>query len=121
MNKILIIMSLFTTLFGKAQEDENIKVLAPSEYESAVCAGEVQLVDVRTPGEFNQGAIENAQNLDFFNQKAFLAGLEKLDKNKPVYVYCKSGGRSQKAAQIMKKMGFSRIFDLEGGFSNYKF
>ena len=115
-------MSLFTSLFGaKAQEDENIKLLSPAEFETAICAGEVQLLDVRTPGEYDQGAIHDAQNLDFFNQKIFLTGLEKLDKNKPVYVYCKSGGRSNKAAHIMKKMGFTRIFDLEGGYSNYNF
>lgn len=114
-------MSLFTTIFGKAQEDENIKVLNSTEFESAICADDVQLLDVRTPGEFKQGAIEDAQNLDFFDQKNFISGLEKLDKNKPVYVYCKSGGRSNKAARIMKKMGFTKIYDLEGGYSNYTF
>ncbi|MUP47438.1 rhodanese-like domain-containing protein [Gramella sp. BOM4] len=112
-------MSLFTTLFGKAQEDENIKILTPPEYEAAICADEVQLLDVRTPEEFKQGAIENAINLDFFSRSTFLKGLEKLDKSKPVYVYCHSGGRSQKAARIMKEMGFTRIFDLKGGYSNY--
>ncbi|MCH4823863.1 rhodanese-like domain-containing protein [Gramella lutea] len=114
-------MSLFASLLGKAQQDENIKVLNATEFESAICGDEVQLIDVRTPGEFNQGAIEDAQNLDFFDQKTFLAGLEKLDKNKPVYVYCKVGGRSSKAARIMKKMGFEKIFDLEGAYINYTF
>ncbi len=115
-------MSLFSTLFGaKAQEDENIKVLTASQYEGEICAGDVQLLDVRTPGEYKQGAIKDATNLDFFNQKSFIAGLEKLDKNEPVYVYCQSGGRSKKAARIMKKMGFPKIFDLQGGYDNYNF
>jgi rhodanese-related sulfurtransferase len=77
-----------------------------------------QLVDVRTPEEFNEGKIENAQNIDFYAND-FKSKIEALDKSKPVFIYCRSGGRSAKAANIFKEAGFKEIYDLQGGYMNY--
>lgn len=113
-------MSLFSIFFGaRAQEDNVIKVISSADFESCIDHPEVQLVDVRTPKEFNGGFIGKAVNLDFYKQQELIEGLEKLDKDKPVYVYCQAGGRSNKAAKIMKKMGFTEIYDLKGGYSGY--
>ncbi|GAA4326659.1 hypothetical protein GCM10023115_38640 [Pontixanthobacter gangjinensis] len=113
-------MSLLSTIFGtSSQQDDNIQLLSAEEFKTAINSNKVQLIDVRTPREFKQGAMQNAVNLDFFNQQQFRAGLEKLDKCEPVYVYCHSGGRSRNAASMMKKMGFEKTYDLKGGFSNY--
>ena len=112
-------MSLFSTLFGaNAQEDDTIELLSAEEFKSCIEYPQVQLLDVRTPNEFDQGAINKAKNLDFFSHKEFKLGLDRLDKNKPVYVYCQAGGRSGKAAKIMKKMGFVKVYDLKGGYSS---
>ena len=46
--------------------------------------------------------------------------IRKLDKNEPIYLYCRSGKRSAKAAQILKEMGFKEIYDMEGGFLNWE-
>ncbi len=73
------------------------------------------LIDVRTPNEYKQGHIEGAKNIDYFS-KDFKQQLEKLNKEVPVYVYCRSGGRSAKAMQIMKDMGFKTIYNLDGGY-----
>ena len=74
----------------------------------------IQLVDVRTGQEFLEGHLKNSHNIcvtdDDFAEKAAT-----LDKDKPVYVYCKKGGRSARAAEILKEMGFKKIYDLEGG------
>ena len=120
MKKIILIITLFSVLSGvNAQENDTIELVSSTEFKEVINSQKVQLVDVRTPGEYKQGAIKNSINLDFFNQKQFMQGIEKLDKCEPVYVYCHSGGRSHKAAVIMKNMGFEKIYDLKGGFSNY--
>lgn len=80
---------------------------------------EVQLVDVRTPGEYDAGTIEGAINMDF-NGANFTAQLESLDKSKPVMIFCKSGGRSGQTLKMMKGMGFSTVLELEGGYSGWE-
>jgi rhodanese-related sulfurtransferase len=80
----------------------------------------VQLVDVRTPEEFEEGHIKGFQNIDFMSD-TFQEDIEKLDKTKPVIVYCKSGNRSGKSCEIMKEKGFVKIYDLEGGIEKWKY
>ena len=73
------------------------------------------LVDVRTPGEVVGGTIENSVNIDF-NNPNFSADLAKLDKSKPLMLFCRSGARSGRARSIAKELGFTEIYDLQGGF-----
>ncbi len=77
------------------------------------------LIDVRTPEEFAQASILKAKNIDF-NADSFEEELNKLDKEKPLFIYCKSGGRSEKAVEKAKEMGFNRIIELDGGFEAWK-
>ena len=79
----------------------------------------VQLVDVRTPEEFQAGYIAEAQNIDFMSP-TFEEDIKTLDKEKPVLLYCQKGGRSAKCAEKMKDLGFKKIYDLQGGFSKWK-
>ena len=72
------------------------------------------MLDVRTPEEWAEGVIEDAIKMNFFDED-FNAQLTQLDKNKPVYVYCKSGGRSGKTATQMEAMGFTAVYNLVGG------
>lgn len=74
----------------------------------------VQLLDVRTPQEYAQGFIANSTLMNF-NDPSFKAQLEGLHKNKPVAVYCHSGARSNQAFEMMKEMGFKKIYELQGG------
>lgn len=113
-------MSFLSTLFGSKNEaSEKITVLDKSEYAKAISSPKVQLVDVRTANEYRGGHIKNAKNIDFFNPTKFAQGFEALDKTKPVYIYCRSGARSQKAARKLVAMGFVQIFDLRGGYSRW--
>jgi rhodanese-related sulfurtransferase len=122
MKFILIIMTFLSSLFGaKAQQADSIKVLNATEYKTQVVNKDVQLVDVRTAAEFNQGALDNALNIDFFQKENFRSKMEKLDKEKPVYLYCRSGARSNKAATLLDKMGFTKIYDLKGGFLGWPY
>ncbi len=122
MKNIIIIMTLFSSLFGaNAQQNDTIKILNPSDFKDAIKSKDVQLVDVRTADEFKAGAIESALNIDFFQQENFTEEFEKLDKEKPVYLYCRSGSRSQQAAGKLKAMGFNKIYDLQGGYMGWPF
>lgn len=117
MKKLIIIFAtVFTTFFFYAQGVEkgmhNVDVAQFKAFEKQE---KHLLLDVRTPNEYKQGHVEGAKNIDYFD-KGFKSELEKLDKKVPVYVYCRSGGRSSKAMQIMKDMGFESVYNLKGGY-----
>ncbi len=71
------------------------------------------IVDVRTPGEFDGGHLEDALNLNF-NSDTFRDELHKLDKDKTYLIYCRSGNRSAQAAAIMEDLGFREVYDMGG-------
>ena len=120
-NKIIIIMSIFSSIFGMtAQQLYQVKVLEPNDYKNAISIKKVQLFDVRTSQEYNSGHIKNAINVDVFNKNSFVAHFKTLDTETPVYLYCRSGSRSQKAAKLLVELGFKEIYDLKGGFLNWK-
>jgi rhodanese-related sulfurtransferase len=77
------------------------------------------VLDVRTPEEFAAGHLSGAQNVDFQND-GFKDSLAKLDKTKPYLVHCASGRRSAKTRDLMKKLGFTRIYHLDGGLTAWK-
>jgi len=92
---------------GSIAENVNVE-------EFAKHAETAQLLDVRTPGEWREGVIEGAIMADFY-EDSFKSELEKLDKDKPVAVYCKSGGRSGQTMAMMNEMGFKEVYNLKGG------
>ncbi len=75
------------------------------------------IIDVRTAEEQAMGIIPEAICIDIYNTEEFIDELEKLDKSKNYYVYCKAGGRSANACQIMDQMGFAQTYNLLGGVS----
>ena len=78
----------------------------------------LQLLDVRTPGEFSQGHIPNAVNYDWLGNK-FDEQTKDLDKTQPVYLYCQSGGRSASVAKKLVSEGFE-VYELKGGMMNWR-
>lgn len=85
------------------------------EFATLIEGGEGVLLDVRTPEEYAEGHIEDALNIDFWGDD-FEAQIQELDKATPVYVYCKSGGRSGQAMDLMAELGFSEVYNLDGGY-----
>lgn len=77
------------------------------------------VVDVRTPDEFNQSHLKNAININI-NDENFPNQIGKLDKSKPVFVYCLSGSRSSYAARFMLSQGFKTVYDLAGGMIKWR-
>lgn len=113
-------MSFLSTLFGtKKETSDSIIILDRDAYADAIMGRKVQLVDVRTANEYGGGHIKNAKNIDFFSATNFRNAFEKMNKDQPVYLYCRSGARSQKAARKLVDMGFSMIYDLKGGFMKW--
>ena len=92
---IIITMSIFGSIFGmSAQQSDQIKVLEVADFKKEITKTNVQLLDVRTAGEYSAGHIKNALNVDVLNQKTFTKYAKDLDLDQPVYLYCRSGGRS---------------------------
>lgn len=77
------------------------------------------ILDVRTNGEVAQGVLPQAMQIDY-NSENFESQLDKLDKNKPVFIYCAVGGRSGSACSILAKKGFKQVYNLEGGINAWR-
>lgn len=122
MKQSSIFLSLLLVLFITSctnQSNGEITVVSPEEMETLLDLEDVQLVDVRTEKEHENGHLENSQNIDF-NSPTFEEDIRKLNKLKPVILYCQGGGRSAKCAKKLKEAGFVKIYDLKGGFSKWK-
>lgn len=104
---------------AKTEVQEVHVVLKKEDFKKAIANKDIQFVDVRTPEEYEEGHIGNAGNVDYLGDN-FEAGIQKYDKSKPIYIYCRSGNRSGKAAKIMKELGFTKIYDLEGGYLGWE-
>lgn len=78
------------------------------------------ILDVRTEEEFIEGYIPNAKNIDIYKGQGFLDEVEKLDKSKNYYVYCRSGARSAQACALMKQQGFENAYNLMGGITDWE-
>lgn len=95
------------------------KLSALAFSEQITSAKDIQLIDVRTPGEFENGHIANAINIPI-GDKDLDERISKLDKTKPTYVYCLSGGRSADAVEEMRKAGFEHIIEMPGGMMEWR-
>lgn len=103
-----------TTLETQQEATAITQVISAEQFAQKIINNNVQLLDVRTAQEFAEGHIPGAENYHVYD-KDFAQRASQLDKNQPVYVYCKAGSRSQEAAEELEKLGFTTIYDLEGG------
>lgn len=85
------------------------------EFQSLIAKKQGVVLDVRTPQEYNAGHLTDCTHMDFYSSD-FSQQLDQLDKNKPVYVYCKVGGRSGKTMSMLKDKGFAEVYNLDGGY-----
>ncbi|MFB9057008.1 rhodanese-like domain-containing protein [Mariniflexile ostreae] len=122
MKNLAIVLTFFLVwiMIGcKPKEDSGIKIISPEEMHTFLQLDNVQFIDVRTPEEHEKEFIATSQNIDF-SSPSFLEDISKLDKNKPVLLYCKTGRRSNTCAQKLVEAGFVKIYDLQGGISKWK-
>ena len=94
-----------------------VETIEKAKYQTFVKKG-YKIIDVRTPGEYEQGHIPGAQNINV-RSETFVTEIQELSKSDTLLVYCRSGRRSLYAAQVMVSLGFKKIYDLEGGFLDW--
>ncbi|OMP30192.1 rhodanese-like domain-containing protein [Mangrovimonas sp. DI 80] len=115
----LALMVLSTSCGLDSKSDGEINLVTPEEMQTLLELEDVQLIDVRSSEEHNEGYIPESQNIDF-NSPTFDEDISKLDKSKPVILYCRTGKRSAECSEKLKEAGFVKIYDLDGGFSKWK-
>lgn len=112
-------VSLFAWLTGAALAFGGTEKVDVDKAEKLI-GEKVQLLDVRTEEEWNEGHLDGAVRVDF-TADGFAEGVQKaLDEDKPVLIYCRSGNRSARAAKAMEKLGFKTLYDLKGGITDWK-
>lgn len=122
--KHLLILTLVLVGFtsascgGDEKGDGIAKDISAEDMAKEIDKEGIIILDVRTPGETSQGMIPGAIEIDF-NGGDFKSAVEKLDKDKPIYIYCASGGRSKKAQNMMAELGFKETYNLLGGFRGW--
>ncbi|MBP7738821.1 MAG: rhodanese-like domain-containing protein [Spirochaetes bacterium] len=128
-NKLYTLTSIIGTaamLFGgaglSAGEAATIRQIGPNEASELIRSNagnrNFVILDIRTPGEYREGHIANSVLLDYHSPD-FREGLKALDRNRTYFVYCRSGNRTGRAVDIMKDLGFTRIYELRGGIRSW--
>ena len=117
--KISTILAVFG-LCTSCKADDGIRLLSPQEYDNAVrCDTSAVILDVRQPSEYADGHIKGAKSLDVLDARTFSEGVDRLDRSRTYYIYCRSGRRSHDAAMKMKSKGF-KVADMKGGIIAWK-
>ena len=115
---VFLCISLVVFFSCKQKATKGVNLISPIAFGEKILDKEVQLVDVRTPSEWEAGVIGEPLKINFLGN-SFKVEIEKLDKSKPIAIYCKSGGRSAKAASLLSELGFKEIYELKGGILNW--
>jgi rhodanese-related sulfurtransferase len=110
MNRSIALMTVMLALVASAED------LAPAQFKSQLEAQRGIVLDVRTPGEVAKGKLAGASVIDF-NAPKFEQKVSLMARDKPVFVYCRSGGRSGQAVALMTKLGFTKVYNLSGGIT----
>mgnify|MGYP000666104674 FL=1 len=110
---------LFSLLVFSQENTQVYEVLSYDDFKNQISNDNVLLFDVRTMDEFNSGHLKGSINIDFYEEKLFDKFFKKVNKSKPIYIYCRSGNRSKKSSEKLKNLGFVKVFDLEGGYKNW--
>ena len=119
MYKLIILLIFPLVCFSQISKQNKYEILDYDTFKKNVELENILLVDVRTFEEYNDGHITGAINIDFYQENIFNSYFKSIDKNKPLYVYCRSGNRSRKTSDKLIELGFFKIFDLKDGYVNW--
>ena len=118
MKKFLLGVLALCSALGCRAENRGFISVGEAEFAKAIETDGVQIVDARTANEYASGHIVGAINIDV-NSEKFDTEVTKLDKKRPVAVYCRSGRRSKIAAERIAELGFKQITELDGGILSW--
>ena len=114
MIRIAIALVFLATMFSCTMSAQQVKDVDVKAAKAMIDKGGVTILDVRTPAEYQAGHIAQSV-LANYNDPAFESMIAKIDKNKPVLVYCAAGGRSSRAAKLMSEKGWKNVSNMLGG------
>ena len=106
-----------TTDAPEIVKEKGVSEISPERARPGIEAAYSQFVDVRTPEEYAAGHAYRARNIPL---DELTANLDKIEKNEPVYLICRSGRRSKEAAEILVQSGFSQAISIEGGMEAWQ-
>lgn len=120
--KFKMLFILLTALFfGCAPSGQAGEILDASAFKAYMESHpSAQLLDVRTPQEWQGGYIQGAHLVNWFDGQFDVLVEQELAKDKPVLVYCAAGGRSAKAMSKLMKLGYQEVYDLQGGLTAWR-
>lgn len=118
--KNVFFLFLFSSFISCQGQGNMFLKVNPDEFIKGMAGNNVQVLDVRTEGEYKSGHIKDALLADWNNQIQFNERIQYIDKDKPVYIYCLAGSRSTAAAEWMRKNGYITVVELEGGINAWK-
>lgn len=113
MKKVIGLIAAVLLLAG-CSSSSSANNLSVTEFSAKAAESGVITLDVRTPGEYAEGHLQNAQLIDFQSGN-FENEILSLDKNATYAVYCRSGSRSGQAVKVMHDAGFHNVYNLNGG------
>jgi rhodanese-related sulfurtransferase len=112
----------FILLSPSAQSEQQFTAVSPKEASDLIKKNEGNsdfvILDIRTPGEYQSGHIENSIMIDFYS-KTFAEEVNRLDKGKTYLIHCRSGNRSTRSMELFKKLQFQKIFHLSSGINGW--
>jgi len=115
----LLLVALFGTAGLQAQDTIAGKTVTQKKFQRLMTKKNTVLLDVRTTEEYKSGHIPGSLQIDVLNAADFKKQVASFDKNKKYLLYCRSGKRSSSAKVLMEEMGFTKLYDLDGGFSKW--
>ena len=118
MRSSFFVLLFFLTFTGCSAQNDS-KSITTIELKALLEKEQIQLLDVRTPKEIEKGFIKTARFANYFDYDFFKQASKQLDKNKAVYLYCRSGNRSGKSAKILQEKGYN-VYNVLGGYNQWK-
>jgi UPF0176 protein len=103
----------------KSESKRHNRYLSGKSWNKLITKKGTLVIDVRKPFEYSVGTFKNAMNPNIQNFRDFPKFLNKIEKTKPVAMFCTGGIRCEKASIFLKKKGFKNVFQLKGGILNY--
>ena len=117
---LFLVLAVLVTACSSGSDTATIELVSPDQAAEVIEDAPAGLVvlDIRTPEEYNEVRIDGAINVDYYATD-FADQLDTLDKNNPYVMYCRSGNRSSDAVETMKDLGFTEVYEIDGGIVNW--
>jgi rhodanese-related sulfurtransferase len=115
----VLFLALIFSCSTNSQVAKGFKNINQTQFQNLAKESNTVVIDVRSPSEISEGFIDGAALFIDYNGNDFESEIDKLDKTKSYIIYCRSGGRSARASELIASKGFKKVYNLEGGISNW--